>query len=225
MTAVLRITDLGFAYTADQPVLRAVDLVLAEHSIVVLTGPSGCGKSTLLRLIAGLEAPSTGTIELDGRIISDPRHTVPPEHRSVGFVFQGHALFPHLTVQGNIAFGLRHLVRQERERVVKHHLDLLELDGLADRYPHEISGGQQQRVAIARSLARGPKLLLMDEPFSDLDGMTRARVRTEVKDLLKRTGTAAIIVSHDAQDAAHIADRIVELDRGVLKPEPVAAIR
>lgn len=223
--ALLRITDLGFSYRAGQPVLRSVDLVLAEHGILVLTGTSGCGKSTLLRLIAGLETPSTGTIELDGLIISDPQHTVAPEKRSVGYVFQGHALFPHLTVHGNIAFGLRHLDRSERKRVVQQHLDLLQLGGLGERYPHEISGGQQQRVAIARSLARGPKLLLMDEPFSDLDGTTRVQVRTEVKDLLKRTGTAAIIVSHDAQDAAHIADRMVEMDQGALRTEPVETVR
>lgn len=219
MTPLLHITDLGFSYRAGQPVLRGVNITLAAHEILVLTGPSGCGKSTLLRLIAGLETPSTGTIELGGRMLSDPLRSVQPEQRSVGLVFQGHALFPHLTVEQNIAFGLRHLSKSERKRAVQHHLNILGLEGLGDSYPHRISGGQQQRVAVARSLARQPKLLLMDEPFSDLDSATRANVRSEVKQLLKGLGTAAIIVSHDAQDAAHIADRIVEMNRGALKPE------
>lgn len=212
--ALLRITGLSFSYPNGKPVLRSADVSVDAHEILVLTGPSGCGKSTLLRLIAGLEAPTAGTILLDGAVLSSPGRMVPTEDRPVGYVFQGHALFPHLTVQRNIAFGLRHLDKSERNKVVEEHLELLGLEELGDRYPHQLSGGQQQRVAIARSLARKPKLLLMDEPFSDLDSATRSTVRSEVKHLLKRLGMTAVIVSHDAQDAAHIADRIVEMSNG-----------
>ncbi len=213
-SALLEITGLSFSYPGGSEVLRSIDLSVDASEILVLTGPSGCGKSTLLRLIAGLEIPAAGNIALAGAVLSSAQVFVPAEHRPVGYVFQGHALFPHLTVRRNISFGLRHLDKSERKKVVQEHMDLLGLDGLGDRYPHQISGGQQQRVAIARSLARKPELLLMDEPFSDLDGATRSTVRSEVKQILKRLGITAVIVSHDAQDAAHIADRIVEMSSG-----------
>lgn len=216
MTApLLSVQQLAFGYGGPN-VLAGVDLTLGEKELLVLTGPSGCGKSTLLRLIAGLEKPSSGIIALNGTPISSPASIVPTEQRPIGMVFQGLALFPHLTVEGNIAFGLRHLDRTKRRDVVAEHLGLLGLEGLGDRLPSEISGGQQQRVAVARSLARKPELLLMDEPFSDLDLSTRVNVRGVVKAALERSGTAAIIVSHDEQDAEHMAHRIVRMEAGRL---------
>lgn len=216
MTApLLSVQQLAFGY-GGHGVLTGVNLDLREQETLVLTGSSGCGKSTLLRLIAGLEKPDKGTISLNGTIISSPASVVPTEQRPIGMVFQSLALFPHLTVEGNIAFGLRHLRKAERRRIAAEFMNLLGLDGLGGRLPSEISGGQQQRVAVARSLARKPRLLLMDEPFSDLDLSTRVNVRAAVKAALQRSGTAAIIVSHDQQDAEHMANRIVRMEAGRL---------
>lgn len=216
MTApLLSVQKLVFGY-GYRDVLAGVDLMLGANETLVLTGPSGCGKSTLLRLIAGLEKPRGGTIVLNGATISSPASVVPTEQRPIGMVFQGLALFPHLTVEGNIAFGLRHLDKTQRRETVNEYLALLGLEGLGARLPNEISGGQQQRVAVARSLARKPQLLLMDEPFSDLDLSTRMSVREAVKNALQRSGTAAIIVSHDQQDAEHMAHRIVRMEAGRL---------
>ncbi|QQR86377.1 MAG: ATP-binding cassette domain-containing protein [Flavobacteriales bacterium] len=221
MTApLLSVQQLGFGY-GEREVLTGVDLSLAQKETLVLTGASGCGKSTLLRLIAGLEKPRYGTIELNGAMISSPSSVVPTEQRPIGMVFQGLALFPHLTVEGNIAFGLRHLPKTQRRGTVNEYLDLLGLEGLGERFPNEISGGQQQRVAVARSLARKPQLLLMDEPFSDLDLSTRVNVREAVKTALQRSGTAAIIVSHDQQDAEHMAHRIVRMESGRLVEQSI----
>lgn len=216
MTApLLSVQQLGFGY-GEHDVLGGVDLAVGKEETLVLTGPSGCGKSTLLRLIAGLEKPRYGTITLNGATISSAASVVPTEQRPIGMVFQGLALFPHLTVEGNIAFGLRHLDKTQRREAVNEYLALLGLDGLGGRLPSEISGGQQQRVAVARSLARKPQLLLMDEPFSDLDLSTRVSVRAAVKSALELSGTAAIIVSHDQQDAEHMAHRIVRMEAGHL---------
>jgi iron(III) transport system ATP-binding protein len=177
-------------------------------------GPSGCGKSTLLRLIAGLERPQRGELRLGATVLSKDKTFVPPEQRPIGMVFQGLALFPHLTVAGNVGFGLHGLSRTERDQRVAAELESVGLSGLGQRYPHELSGGQQQRVAIARSLVLRPQVLLMDEPFSDLDSNTRREVRTEVLRILKEHGTAAILVSHDLEDALHLADRIVRMEAG-----------
>lgn len=224
MTApLLSVQQLGFGY-GEHDVLAGVDLALGKEETLVLTGPSGCGKSTLLRLIAGLEKPRRGTITLNGAQISSAVSVVPTEQRPIGMVFQGLALFPHLTVEGNIAFGLRHLDKTQRREAVKEYLALLGLEGLGERLPSEISGGQQQRVAVARSLARKPQLLLMDEPFSDLDLSTRESVREAVKAALQRSGTAAIIVSHDQKDAEHMAHRIVRMEAGhLVEPSAVGA--
>lgn len=213
MDVLLRIEGLHFQYGA-QPIIQGVDLELGAGEVMVVLGPSGCGKSTLLRLIAGLERPAAGSIGLAGRPLSGPGVFVPPEKRPVGMVFQGLALFPHLTVARNVGFGLRHVPKAERARRVAEELAAVGLDGLGGRYPHQLSGGQQQRVAVARSLVRRPALLLMDEPFSDLDEVTRRQVRTEVLRILKAHGTAAIIVSHDRADALHLGDRIVLMDQG-----------
>ncbi len=213
MPALLTINDLNFAH-GERTILSGVSLEVQANETVVVIGSSGSGKTTLLRLIAGLERPASGTIALNGNSLSGSGAFVPPEKRPIGMVFQGLALFPHLTVEGNVGFGLAHLTRKERDRKVADELISVGLEGLGKRYPHQLSGGQQQRVAIARSLVRRPALMLMDEPFSDLDHRTRVSVRTEVLRILKAHGTAAIIVSHDREDAFHVADRIVEMEEG-----------
>lgn len=213
MDPILRITQLEFAH-GKRHALQDVTIEVRAGEVVIVLGPSGCGKTTLLRLIAGLERPSAGTVDLSGERLSGPGTFVPPEQRAVGMVFQGLALFPHLTVEGNIGFGLAHLPKAERRARVHEEMRSVGLEGLGDRYPDQLSGGQQQRVAIARSLVLRPKLMLMDEPFSDLDRGTRNSVRSEVGRILNEHGTAAIIVSHDREDAYHLGDRVIMMDAG-----------
>ncbi len=213
MKTLLNISGLSFAH-GERTVLDRVDLSLGEGETLVVVGPSGCGKTTLLRCIAGLEKPSFGEVRLGEETFTAGTTFVAPEKRGIGFVFQGLALFPHLTVDRNVAFGLHGLPASERKQRVADELRSVGLEGLGGRYPHELSGGQQQRVAIARSLVRRPRLMLMDEPFSDLDTKTRAAVRTEVLRILREHNTAAIIVTHDREDAFHVADRIAEMDHG-----------
>jgi len=186
----------------------AVDLEVPTGSFTSLLGPSGCGKTTLLRIIAGLERPDTGTVEVDGRQVDGPSGHVAPEDRSVGMVFQAHALFPHLDVGRNVAFGLRDLARDARARRVIEVLELVGLSGLEQRMPSQLSGGQQQRVALARAIAPSPSLLLLDEPFSSLDAALRASVREEVRAILHAAGQTALLVTHDQEEALSITDRV-----------------
>lgn len=188
-----------------------VSFELGEHELLALVGPSGCGKSTLLRAIAGLQPIESGSIELGGRVADDGRHVVPPEDRRVGLVFQEHALFPHLTVAGNVGFGVRDGSRAER---VAEMLGLVGLSGYDARYPHELSGGERQRVALARALAPRPELLLLDEPFASLDPNLRARVRDDVAAILRSTRTPAVIVTHDQNEALAVGDRVAVMQTG-----------
>jgi iron(III) transport system ATP-binding protein len=215
--ALLAIDGLGVAYRAGVAVLEGLALRLERGEIGCLVGSSGCGKTTLLRAIAGFLPVASGTIEIDGLVVSGPHFTAPPERRSVGLVFQDYALFPHLTVEGNVAFGLRTLGPGERARRVQEMLDLVGLDREARRFPHELSGGQQQRVALARALAPRPSLLLMDEPFSSLDVELRQRLGQEVRQILKASRTTAILVTHDQQEAFAIADRVGVMHHGNLE--------
>lgn len=197
--------------------VQAVDGVsfsLAWGEIMALLGPSGCGKSTTLRLIAGFEQPDEGEVRIGGRLVAAPAKHVPPEQRHVGMVFQDYALFPHLTVSQNVAFGLQHLPRRERRRVSDEILAQVGLAGLGDRYTYELSGGQQQRVALARAMAPKPDVLLLDEPFSNLDASLRQRMREEVRAILKESGITAIIVTHDQKDAFVVADMIAVMNEG-----------
>jgi iron(III) transport system ATP-binding protein len=186
----------------------AVDLEIPTGSFTSLLGPSGCGKTTLLRIIAGLERPDQGRVEIAGRVVDAPGVHVEPEDRAVGLVFQAHALFPHLDVGRNVAFGLRGLDRSSRARRVAEVLDLVGLGDLTSRMPSELSGGQQQRVALARALAPRPSLLLLDEPFSSLDAALRASVREEVRAILHDAGQTALLVTHDQEEALSITDRV-----------------
>jgi iron(III) transport system ATP-binding protein len=196
-------------------VVQDLSFALARGEIGCLLGASGCGKTTALRLIAGFEQPTAGEVRIDGAVVGSPATMVPPERRQIGMVFQEYALFPHLSVADNIGFGLR-----EKSAVATRHLrveELLALVGLAGqggKFPHELSGGQQQRVALARALAPNPRLLLLDEPFSNLDVELRERLALEVRDIIKATGTTAILVTHDQHEAFAVADVVGIMQHG-----------
>lgn len=196
--------------------LSEVSLSVASGEVLCLLGPSGSGKSTLLRLIAGIERPSAGRVTIAGREVAGPRVFVEPEQRSVGMVFQDFALFPHLTVAENVGFGLKGLTRADAARRVEAMLERVNLTRYAASYPHILSGGERQRVALARALAPAPRILLMDEPFSSLDGRLRDRVRQQTMELLREMGTTTVVVTHDPDEALRIADRIALLRAGSL---------
>ena len=215
MDALLSLKNIECRYE-DRTVVQALNMHVNEGNLICLLGPSGCGKTTVLRAIAGFHPVDAGEIQLRQQIISSPGFMLPPEKRRLGMVFQDYALFPHLTVQENVRFGLRSLTAAAQQRTVD---DMLELVGLGDmglRYPHELSGGQQQRVALARALAPRPDLLLMDEPFSNLDVELRERVSDEVRDILKRQGTTAILVTHDQNEAFALGDQVGVMHAGRL---------
>ena len=191
-------------------VLAGVDLAVAPSELVTLVGPSGCGKSTLLRTIAGLRAADEGTISFAGVDVT----STPAEERRVGLVFQDNSLFGHLRVEGNVAFGLRHLPKSERRTRVAEVLDLVKLGHLARRYPHQLSGGEQQRVAVARALAPKPSVVLFDEPFGSLDEVLREELGWEVRSILAKQGTAAILVTHDRHEAITLGDRVAVMGEG-----------
>jgi iron(III) transport system ATP-binding protein len=192
-------------------------LSLTTGQIGVLIGPSGCGKTSLLRGIAGLERLSEGRISVQGRLLSGPGQHVAPEDRQIGMVFQDYALFPHLSVADNVAFGIKHLAAGERRRRVAELLDVVGLAHAAQRAPHQLSGGQQQRIALARALAPGPQLLLLDEPFSSLDIDLRERLAHDLRTILKQTGTTALFVTHDQQEAFALGDVIGVMPQGQLE--------
>lgn len=189
-----------------------LDLDVRREEMLVILGPSGCGKTTLLRCIAGFELPDEGRIEIAGRVVASPDFGFPPERRRVGVVFQDLALFPHLSIADNVAYGLRR--RPDRRARVSELLELVGLAGLGDRMSHELSGGMQQRVALARALAPEPEIVLLDEPFSSLDVAHRTRLRFEVREILRRAGATAIFVTHDQDEALTIADRVAVMVRG-----------
>ena len=199
------------------PAISRLSLTLKRGEILALLGPSGCGKTTTLRLIAGFEVPDEGTIFLNGVPMAGNGFWVEAEARKIGMVFQDYALFPHLTLLENVAFGLHSKGRKEREGKVMQVLKMVEMDGMVQRYPHELSGGQQQRVALARALAPGPLVILLDEPFSNLDADMRADMRREVERILRESGMSAILVTHDQEEALSMADRVGVLNNGSLE--------
>lgn len=211
----LQINQLYACHDATQ-VLNGLNLELSEGEIGCLLGPSGCGKTTLLKTIAGLHSITDGAIELGNQIVSDSQIHIPTEKRHVGMVFQDYALFPHMTVFDNIAFGLTNLNRTAQKQRIQSLLQLVGLEHTAKRYPHELSGGQQQRIALARALAPKPKLLLMDEPFSGLDIELRETLAREVRSILKAEGITALMVTHNQNEAFAIADSIGVLKDGKL---------
>lgn len=217
MSDLLNIKDLSLAY-GDNTVVEAISISLQQGDIACLLGPSGCGKTTLLRAIAGFEMPQSGSISIAGKVFSRSGQVLAPEKRRIGMVFQDFALFPHLSVFNNVAFGLRHL--KEKQTIAKRVNELLQLIGLPDKgdtYPHELSGGQQQRVALARALAPRPKILLMDEPFSSLDIELRRQLSREVRNILKHERVTTVLVTHDQQEAFAMADYVGLLLQGKLE--------
>ncbi len=210
---VLSVANVGKAY-GSHVALDDVSLALAPGRITCLLGPSGCGKSTLLRLIAGLEEVGAGEIAMAGAILSGPGCHVPPEQRNIGLIFQDYALFPHLDVSDNVGFGIAHLGKAERATRVAALLERFRLGHRAKAWPHTLSGGEQQRVAIARALARDPAVLLLDEPFSGLDGDLRAEVRRQVLDGLAETRAAVLVVTHDPEEAMLMADELALMRDG-----------
>ena len=219
-TALLRLERVTRRFGTDAtPAVDGLSLAVGQGRILALLGPSGCGKTTTLRLIAGFEPPDEGRVTIAGRVVADAATGahVEPEERGVGVVFQDYALFPHLCVADNVVFGLAGAPRAGRARRVAEVLELVGLADLGARYPHELSGGQQQRVAVARALAPAPALLLLDEPFSNLDADLRAQMRDEVEKILRTTGTTALFVTHDQEEALTIADEVGVLRRGRLE--------
>jgi iron(III) transport system ATP-binding protein len=203
------------AYGARE-VLRGIDLAVAPGEIVALLGPSGCGKTTLLRLVSGLEVLQHGRLAIGGSVMAEAGREVPPEERNVGFVFQDYALFPHLDVAGNVAFGLRRVPKPERAARVADALARVGLTAYAGAFPHMLSGGQQQRVALARALAPRPQVLLLDEAFASLDARLREQVRDDTLHVLQQAGIASLLVTHDAEEAMFMGDRIALMRDGVI---------
>jgi iron(III) transport system ATP-binding protein len=201
----------------DEAALKGVSFDVTEGKILALVGESGSGKTTLLRILAGLERMDGGEISLDGKVIAEAGGGLAPEKRGIGLVFQHHALFPHLTVEKNVLFGLRKRPAAERRSTLEELMELVGLKGFEKRFPHELSGGERQRVALARALAPNPRLLLMDEPFSSLDARLRHAVRDETRAILKKRGATAVFVTHDTGDALAVADGIVVLRKGVVQ--------
>ncbi len=216
LAPVLEIDSITCSYQPGVPTVRNLSLHLQPGKILCLLGPSGCGKTTTLRAIAGFEKISAGEIRLQGQVVASPSTHLPPEQRRVGMVFQEYALFPHMSVKDNVAFGLYHWPTSKRKDRVQTLLDLVGLQDLEHRFPHELSGGQQQRVAIARALAPQPLMLLLDEPFSNLDPDMTIKMRKELYRVLRQTQTTAILVTHDHEEAFAMADQVAVMQNGVL---------
>jgi iron(III) transport system ATP-binding protein len=214
---VLELRHVTCAYEAARPAISDISLTAEEGDIVCLLGPSGCGKTTTLRAIAGFEPVTAGEVYLQGQLVSSPSMLMPTEQRRIGMVFQEYALFPHLRVADNVAFGLRHLPADQRIDQINTMLAMVGLTGFERRYPHELSGGQQQRVALARALAQKPVMLLLDEPFSNLDPDMTGKMREDLLQLLRHTNTTALLVTHDHDEAFAMADRIAVLNHGRLE--------
>ena len=206
---ILEIKDLSHSYNRDEISLKNISLTINKAEKVSILGPSGSGKSTLLRLIAGLEKPYSGTIAIQGKIVSSTNQIVAPEKRNVGLVVQDKALFPHLTVEKNIGFGVRK--NQEKTKIISDLLSLFKIEHLSKKYPHEISGGEQQRTAFARSMAPNPELLMLDEPFSALDKELKEELYTDLSQIFKERKQTIILVTHDIDEAKVLSEKQINL--------------
>ena len=211
---ILEIKNLSHSYGETNQVIQNINLEIEKSDRVAILGPSGCGKSTLLRLIAGLEKPNLGQIVIDGTVVSTKKFIEPPEKRKIGLVVQEKALFPHLSVYDNIGFGIKKNI--DKETITNDLLELLKIDSLKNKYPHEISGGEQQRVALARSLAPNPKLLMLDEPFSALDKDLKGVLYEEISQVFSERGSTILLVTHDSQEAEIMTKRQMKMEKGQL---------
>jgi len=213
----MQISNIKFKYKNSKDlILNDVSFGMNEGELLAIVGESGSGKSTTLRVLAGLETPESGEISVGGKMFLDHKNNLLPEQRGLGMVFQDYALFPHLTVEKNIAFGLEKMSRSEKKSRVEKMLSLVNLEDLGKRYPHELSGGQQQRVALARALAPAPKLLLMDEPFSNLDAHLHDKIRNELEQIIRKAGITTIFVTHNKNDALESADQVIVMEKGLI---------
>ena len=213
---ILSLSQVDCGYN-NETIVHGINLAISQGEIISFLGPSGSGKTTILRALAGFDPLINGEISLQNKIISKKGFTLAPEHRHIGLVFQDYALFPHLNVHDNISFGLKNKTKNEKTLQVNELLTMVNLQGTSEKYPHELSGGQQQRVALARALATDPQILLMDEPFSNLDTDLRKRLSAEVCEMLKKRNITGILVTHDQDEAFAISDRIAVLKDGVLQ--------
>ena len=209
---ILEIDHLSKSYDGKKYALSNCSFSLQKGTICAVVGESGSGKTTLLRLISGLERPNSGIIKIKGTVVTDDSNIVPPQKRNVGLVFQDFALFPHLTVEQNIAFGLK----TDKKKTVNQLLQLMKMEDYTKAYPSQLSGGQEQRVALARTLALHPELLLLDEPFSNMDAGLKSELRREIRLIVKQIGTSMMFITHDLFDAIDIADEIIFLKNGVV---------
>jgi len=217
MKDLLSVDNLTKSFDESGPVVDSLSFTVREHEIFALLGPSGCGKTTCLRLISGFERADKGQVLVDGKLLESPDTHVAPQNRGIGFVFQDYALFPHLSVIENVAFGLTDIPKHKRLVYAEEVLCRTGMGDYKDRSPNELSGGQQQRVALARAIAPKPKLVLLDEPFSNLDAMLRDSMRKEVRDILKKAGMSALLVTHDQEEALSFADRIAVMNNGKIE--------
>ncbi|TAL31377.1 MAG: ABC transporter ATP-binding protein [Spirochaetes bacterium] len=217
---VLRLTGVYKSFGHNE-VLRDISLSVTHGSFLALLGPSGCGKTTLLRIVAGLEEPDTGEVLLDERILFGEGSFLPPEKRGFGMVFQSYAVWPHMTVHENVEYPLRirKLIKPVRGEKVARALELVHLDGLGGRFPHQLSGGQQQRVALARGIVMEPPVLLLDEPLSNLDAKLRAEMRRELRDLHRALGITILYVTHDQREAFEMATRVAVMNEGRIEQD------
>ena len=209
---ILEIKNLSHSYGETNQIIQNINLEIEKSDRVAILGPSGCGKSTLLRLIAGLEKPNMGQITIDGTVVSTEKLIVPPEKRKIGLVVQEKALFPHLSVYDNIGFGIKKNI--DKKTITNDLLELLKIDSLKNKYPHEISGGEQQRVALARSLAPNPKLLMLDEPFSALDKDLKGVLYEEISQVFSERGSTILLVTHDSQEAEIMTKKQMKMEKG-----------
>ncbi len=215
MNEILTLNDIECRYD-NRLAVDGLSMRVGAGSIVCLLGPSGCGKTTVLRAIAGFHPLTRGQIWINGSAVSQPGFTLPPEKRRLGMVFQDHALFPHLDVAGNIGFGVRGITISQRQKIVAEMIEVVGLTGMGERYPHELSGGQQQRVALARALAPQPDLILLDEPFSNLDVELREHLSGEVREILRQRGATGVLVTHDQHEAFALGDAVGVMHEGKL---------
>lgn len=217
MKDLLTVKNVTKAFDESGPVVDSLNFEVREDEIFALLGPSGCGKTTCLRLISGFERVDEGEVRVDGKVLESTSEHVAPQDRGIGFVFQDYALFPHLSVIDNVAFGLTEIPKHKRHVYAEEVLCRTGMGDYKDRSPNELSGGQQQRVALARAIAPKPKLVLLDEPFSNLDAMLRDSMRKEVRDVLKKAGMSALLVTHDQEEALSFADRIAVMNNGKIE--------